>query len=188
MSIVQRERIFDRISGIIRAIDYHLDIIKSLSNALTTKLQGEKIEDESFTVEIKYVPLGNKLVNAIFRIEPKIKVNEELLQLVYLSDIFLKDEPSILRAVSSGSWKKLGKGNNISFSIVIHEDIKDLEVRRIVRRFKRVFMAFQDDNLRKKLLQERKKLESLASNVKKKAKEVILTVMRINDLLFYESS
>ncbi len=165
-------------------------LIKSLENLLKAYQEGipaKKIESEFFNAEIRVYPLMDDTAKVIIRVEPKIDVDPEILSLLYLSELISPDEEILLNNVIDGRYKKLMIGNTIQLSMTTKKLLMKTEVKRILTKLKRAFIAILDPNIRKRLLEEKKRIDKLSQDLTKNKRDILISLMRINELLFYEA-
>ncbi len=177
----------DLIDAKIRRIDSVIDFLKYLLKAQSEEVPVKRIKSDFFNAEIRVYPIGKNLVKAVIRIEPTENIPTDLLSLLYLSELGVQDEEMRFKIAAEGSYKKMSVGNVIHLSAVINKDLLKSELKRILLKIKRAFIALNNDELRARIIEEKKKLEDMLSAPEKNKREILISLMRLNELLLYEA-
>lgn len=177
----------DLINAKIRRMNNLIDFLKYLLKAQSEKVPIKKIKSEYFSAEIRVYPLGANFVKAVMRIEPKVNIPADLISLLYLSELGVQDEEMRFKMAIEGSYKKMSVGNVIHLSAVINRDLLKSELRRILLKIKRAFIALSNEELRTRIMEEKKKLDNMLNDPEKKKREILISLMRLNELLLYEA-
>ncbi|MEX2689474.1 MAG: hypothetical protein ACP6IQ_00575 [Candidatus Njordarchaeia archaeon] len=165
----------------LETIETYVERIKKLLNAEKTLKKTSEKDYKTFKAELYHVNLDKDNVEIIVRVYPKIEIERELLSLFYLSELF-PDESALI----SGNLQ--GYGDVIQISKIVNKELAQYELRRIINKFKRAMNALSNPAIRQKLLIEKRKLDDLRKDPIRNANEISLIIMRINELLFYETA
>jgi len=177
----------DLISAKIRRIDNVIDFLRYLLKAQSEEVPIKRIKSEFFNAEIRVYPIGKNLVKAVIRIEPTVNVSTDLISLLYLSELGVQDEEMRFKMAAEGSYKKMSVGNVIHLSAVINKDLLKSELKRILLKIKRAFIALNNEELRARIIEEKKKLDDMLTAPEKNKREILISLMRLNELLLYEA-
>lgn len=171
----------------IRRIDNIIDFLRYLLKAQSEEMPVKKVKSEFFNAEIRVYPIGKNLVKAAIRIEPTINISSDLISLLYLSELGVQDEEMRLKIASDGSYRKMSAGNVVYLSVILNKDLLKSELKRILLKIKRAFIALNNEELRARIIEEKSKLDQILNNPEKNKREILISLMRLNELLLYEA-
>lgn len=187
MKRMQENNFNDLIRAKIKRIDSIISFLKYLLRAQSEEIPIKKVKSEFFDAEIRIYPIGKNLVKATIRIEPSREIPSDLISLLYLSELGVQDEEMRFKMAVEGSYKKMYVGNVIHLSAVINKDLLASELKRILMKIKRAFLALNNEELKARILEEKLKLERMLSEPDKNKREILISLMRLNELLLYEA-
>jgi len=176
--------------AILRKLARVNEIIESLKYLLRAQQEGiptKEIRSDLFDVEIRLYPVGEKHIKVVLRITPKKNISPDLLSTIYLSELAARDENTLLQNAIERRYKKMMIGGIIHLSTIINKELLKLEIKRILTKIKRAFIALTNEKIRAKILNEHAKLEQLLSDPDKNRREILITLMRLNEILLYEA-
>lgn len=171
----------------IKKIDRLINLLKSLVVAQREGIPTKKVESDLFLAEIRLYPVGDDNIKAIIRIEPKVTLPQDLLSLIYLTELLSQDEETLFKNAVEARHKKMIIGGVIHLSAIVNKNLIKTEIKRILTKVKRAFKALLDDNIRSKVIKEKNRLESLIKSPTENKRDILITIMRLNEILLYEA-
>jgi len=181
------ENIEEVINSKVRRINDIINFLRYLLRAQQEGMPIKEVKSDLFDAEIRLYPVGKNLVKAVIRVEPKIDIPQELLSLIYLSELATQDEEVLFKIAVEQSYKKMLVGGVLHLSAVLNKELIKTEIKRILTKIKRAFLALTNDEIRARIINEKRKLDELVNSPQKNKREILITLMRLNEILLYEA-